>query len=287
MPNQTNQTLQHISSNMRVKFITPSKHHADFVNFDMYNLLRQELTAHGEVEIVDVSPDIVHIFGLWNRSYTMRVRHFRHICVPVVFTSIRGMLPLIDGNGNTTSSLSTRMAVRAVCSSGALIHTCGPVEKSKIEIIAKKSTSEIIGNPTMTSGFGADDMLRKFESLYVNESQRNVSRIRNEISERVGKLHATDDKCIMDICSRILYIKKRYIMQNIPLAFLQETADVMTNSDYDEDTMRDALAELKLYDFASYAMTLLRNNADLTEGFMPLAYTEGNLVGRMENVIIK
>lgn len=76
-------------------------------------------------------------------------------------------------------------------------------------------------------------------------------------------------------------------MQNIPYAYLTETVETMTQTNYDEDLMRTTLEKMKLSKFAAYTMSLLRNKANLTEGFMPLASLEGKEVERMENVTIQ
>ena len=49
---------------MRIRIIIPSRLHPDYINAEMCDLLRRELPACGEAEIVDLSPDIVHIFGI-------------------------------------------------------------------------------------------------------------------------------------------------------------------------------------------------------------------------------
>ena len=129
-------------------------------------------------------------------------------------------------------------------------------------------------------------MSEAFCNLYVSAIQDNEARLKHDIDRYIERM-GVDDKCINDICARILYIRKRYKMQNIPYPYLTETADVMTRSNYDENLMRSTLEKMKLSKFAAFTMSLLRNKANLTEGFMPLASLDGKEVERMENVTIQ
>ena len=103
---------------MRVKYIIPPKFRPDFINQELYTNLRHEMEIHDEVEIVDLSPDIVHIFGIWNNSFARRVERYRSIDIPVIFTSINEILNIVNRNGHVTSGLDAIMAVKKL----SLIH---------------------------------------------------------------------------------------------------------------------------------------------------------------------
>lgn len=271
---------------MRVKYIIPPKLRPDFINQEMYTNLRHDMENHDEVDIVDLSPDIVHIFGIWSSSYARRVERYRSIDIPVIFTSINEILDIVSSSGHITSSLDAVMAIRKIASLNASIHVCGKTEENIIRKYAKKAVIKTVMNTTFTSLISRDEVSAEFYKIYVSETANNEKKIREMISTRIGSI-GVNDKCILDICSRILYIKQRYHMQNIPLDYLKETAKAMTESNYDENVMRQTLAKMKLLDFASFTMTLLRNKANLTEGFMPIKNSEGKTVDKMEKVIIQ
>lgn len=270
---------------MRVKFIIAPKKNPEYINIGMYDNLCREFNTHGKVDIVDVSPDIVHIFGIWNRKYANHAEHYRKIGVPVIFTSAKGVLPIILKSGRVTNNIATRIAIRKICRLGTVVHVCGKMEERIISGFAKNARVKIIANASFTSLISQKDMCDCFYNLYTTEIESNEILIRECIRKKIHKANI-NDTVIADICSRLLYIRQRYKMQNIPLSYIEETARIMTESDYDENAMRQALKIIKLQKFAAYAMTLLNRKAKLTEGFMPLASSAGRTVTKLENVII-
>lgn len=270
---------------MRVKFIIAPTKHPDYINIGMYENLCREFQSHDKVDIVDLSPDIVHIFGIWNRKYASYAEHYRRIGVPVIFTSVNGMLSIILKSGRITNNISTRIAIRKICRIGAVVHVCGKMEERIISGLTKNVTIKTIANASFTSLISLKDMCDSFYNLYTTEIDSNEIRIRERIQKKIHDANI-DDTVIADICSRLLYIRQRFKMQNIPLFCLEETARVMTESDYDENVMRQALKIMKLQKFSAYTMTILKRRANLTEGFMPLACSNGRTVAKLENVII-
>lgn len=271
---------------MRVKYIIPSNQHLDCINLKMYELLCHELQTHDKVDIVDSNPDIVHIFGMWDAHHSGCVDRYRSIGVPVVFTCIEGISPLVNAEGYTTKNMSTCLALKSISKSKTIVHVCGAAEDALVKQIAKNTDTIQILNPYVTSLVTTQLMSEAFCNLYVSAIQDNEARLKHDIDRYIERM-GVDDKCINDICARILYIRKRYKMQNIPYPYLTETADVMTRSNYDENLMRSTLEKMKLSKFAAFTMSLLRNKANLTEGFMPLASLDGKEVERMENVTIQ
>lgn len=49
---------------MRIKYIIPSKPSPSYINIEMWQMLVHELTVCDQVDIVDMSPDIVHIWHM-------------------------------------------------------------------------------------------------------------------------------------------------------------------------------------------------------------------------------
>ena len=271
---------------MRIRIIIPSRLHPDYINAEMCDLLRRELPACGEAEIVDLSPDIVHIFGIWNSSFAKRVEAYRNIGVPVVFTSLDGILSLKKSSGGNTHSITPTAAVRRVAKSGAIIHVCGKFERSTIIEVAKYADVRIISNASHTATTDTATMTAQTIDLY-RETIDTADRLtREKINKKLDKIDITDHT-IRDICSRILYIKQRIIMCNLPQVYLDQTSHLLINSDYNEKEMRNVLEQLKLTRFAAYTMTLLAESSTLTEGFMPLESDSGKTVEKMKKYIIK
>lgn len=271
---------------MRIKYIIPSRLHPDYINAEMCELLRRELSACDETEIVDLSPDIVHFFGIWNSAYAKRVETYRNMGVPVVFTSLDGILSLKKSSGANTHNISHTAAVRRVAKSGAIIHVCGKFEKSTIASVAKTADIRIISNATHTATTDNATMTAQTLALYKLICETNEHLIREKIRKRMDKV-SIEDTSIYEICSRIMYIRQRFIMCNIPQNYLDETSRILTESDYNEKEMRNVIEQLHLTKFAAQTMALLADSSTLTEGFMPLASDNGKVVEKMKKYIIQ
>ena len=220
---------------MRIKYVIPSKPSPSYINIEMWQMLVHELTVCDQVDIVDMSPDIVHIFGIWNMHNVRLVEQYRSKDIPVVFTSINGVLSIVNRDGRQVNSPNIIYAVRRIVRSSAI--------------------------------------------------RSNDIAVRNRISRQIAKYNI-QDKSIHDICTRLMYIRQRFKMLNIPQSVLDETSQVMIGSDYDEKSMRRALDEMHLSKFASYTMALLESNSSLTEGFMPIDSLDGKVVSDMQKLII-
>ena len=257
---------------MRIKYVIPSKPSPSYINIEMWQMLVHELTVCDQVDIVDMSPDIVHIFGIWNMHNVRLVEQYRSKDIPVVFTSINGVLSIVNRDGRQVNSPNIIYAVRRIVRSGAVVHACGQLEQTFLSGFAKSSGS-------------VDDMVALFRSLYGSAIQSNDTAVRNRISRQIAKYNI-QDKSIHDICTRLMYIRQRFKMLNIPQSVLDETSQAMIDSDYDEKSMRRALDEMHLSKFASYTMALLESNSSLTEGFMPIDSLDGKVVSDMQKLII-
>lgn len=270
---------------MRIKYVIPSKPSPSYINIEMWQMLVHELTVCDQVDIVDMSPDIVHIFGIWNMHNVRLVEQYRSKDIPVVFTSINGVLSIVNRDGRQVNSPNIIYAVRRIVRSGAVVHACGQLEQTFLSGFAKSSGIHVITNAAFTSTVSVDDMVALFRSLYGSAIQSNDTAVRNRISRQIAKYNI-QDKSIYDICTRLMYIRQRFKMLNIPQSVLDETSQVMIGSDYDEKSMRRALDEMHLSKFASYTMALLESNSSLTEGFMPIDSLDGKVVSDMQKLII-
>ena len=273
---------------MRIKYITPPKVRPGYIHAELCQMLRKELPTCEDVEIVNLSPDIVHVFGIWNSTNAKLVERYRRIGIPVIFTSVNGMLSLVGKESHDSCSIATKTALRRICKSGAVIHTCGKMENSIIKSIARTADTQIIGNALLSATTDAKTMEECLISLYKSTCEANDTNIKQKIAANIDKVTATDgDITITAICARIMYIRQRFIMHNIPQAYLDETSQQMTKSDYDEDKIKVVLKDLNMSQFASYVMTLLNDCSTLTEGFMPIKSTSGKTVENMKKYIIQ
>lgn len=270
---------------MRIKFIIPSKDNSDYINYELYHILRQELNSLGEVDIVDDSPDIVHVFGTWSNKCFKTMYKYRKIGVPVVFTSLMGMIPLVNKNGMPITNSNTHIAIKKMAKKNIIVHVCGSKETLLIKQVTSKANVVQILNPSFTSLMTARQMSKCFFELYTSEIKRNEKEIIEVISRQLVSLNI-EDPIIFDICLRLIYIKKRFIMHNIPIEYLRETSKKLYVSNYDERLLRNIIITLKMSKTASAIMSLLKDVTNLTEGFMPIEYTDGKYVEQMKKYIL-
>ena len=270
---------------IRVKYIIPDKLSDTHINRGLPDLLRQRLPVSGAMLVVDKLPQIVHVFGLWNSVYAKLLKRLRRKGLPVVFTSIEGLSPLLNVNGNTTNDIIRIAAIRQICTSCNIIHVCGNTEKALLESLSKKARTKAILNSMFTSLTDEETMLSMFQNTYISAYEQNTKLIRESISKKVKT--ATNDGTIAEICSCLMYIRSLYISGCIPQKVLDDTTSTMMTHDYDETEMANVLKALKMLRFSSFCMSLLENRTQLTEGFMPIPAASGKIDNRMLNMIVE
>ena len=250
---------------MRVHLITAQKVKPEYINYGMYETLCRGLSDHGKATIVDTNPDIVHIFGLWNRHYANVAAKYAKRGIPVVFTSLDGLPQLMRMYRKPMSTCRIRRITRVA----AVTQVCGATEEGIVRRIDSKAQCEIIRNPSYTTLTSAEELLTSIEHLYVKVVDEHDKKIRSGISNRVAALHGCDD-AMKEICSQMLYLKYLLHRGSIPKGFITNLASTLTATDYDEDKMAATMKRLGTYKMSARAMQVMGDLGILTEGFMPM-----------------
>ena len=269
---------------MRIQLIIPQETHRDFINRELCQSLHQNLSNLDGVELVDTSPEIVHIFGVWNNASAQKTESYRKKKIPVIFTPIKGLANLKLSDGATTNNISIRQAIKNIAKRGAVIHVCGKQENACIKGIARNAETAIIANSSFTATTDNQKMVSQFAKIYSSSYQANDNKIREGIRQQIKKIKGIKADTV-SFCEHIMYIRQRYIMGNIPKSYIEETSKLIRTSDYDEKEIEKVLDGLKVASFAAYIMTLLEDTANLTEGFMPIEQKRGKIVKKMESII--
>lgn len=270
---------------MRVEYIIQKKMSAYNVNRGVFDILHQRISSAGVFTIVDKSPEIIHIIGQWSKSWADKIESLHKKGIPVVFTSASGLSPLLNAKGNRTMRLMRIVAIRRICKYSTVIHTGGPAEDGIIKSFASSAKTVIVPNAAVTSAITEDTMVAKFSAIYSDAYTRNNTRIKNSIEATVEK--QTDNKVIANICACIMYLKALYHSGCIPQKDIDEASAVMTSSNYNEAEAVDVMRKLGLLQFAEYCMAFLENNANLTEGFMPVRAKQGKTARKMQKMIVQ
>ena len=77
------------------------------------------------------------------------------------------------------------------------------------------------------------------------------------------------------IIAQIMQIKSRMPHQNIPQKYLDDLHTLLYADDYDEDAIKQELAEKKLSSYAASVFQTMTDKTGLTEGFMPIPAKKG------------
>ena len=254
---------------MRIKFISLVKSSATPLNKDLLSTISENISAFGDVEVVDTAPDLVHICGKWSSASATTIKHYTNKGVPVVFTSANGL----------TEQLTTLSCMLAP----NVFHCCGPAEARLIKKISPKASIVVIANEKFTSTTDTTTMLRLFNELYVKTYNEHEACVKEAIQQ---KLKGVSDEAIKDIIALLLYLQYAYKRETIRQTLLDSLSDTLINSDYDEGAMHKTLSDMRLLSFAASSMALLEEKSHLTEGFMPIASSADKQMKHMTKYII-
>lgn len=256
---------------MRVKFISLVKGSASPLNKELPGTIADNISSIGDVEVVDNAPDLVHVFGKWSGTTATTIKGYTLKGIPVVFTSANGLVDVL-----TTPSPMLAPTV---------FHCCGPAEAGLIKKRLPKASVEVIANKQFTLTTDRTTMLRLFNDLYVKVYNEHEAKLMSEINNKVKALNVSD-YAINEICSQLLYLQYAFRRETIRQSLLDSLSDILINSNYDEEAMRQALNALKISSFAASVMALLESNSHLTEGFMPIATSDDKTTKQMQKHII-
>lgn len=254
---------------MRIKFISLVKSSATPLNKDLLSTISESINAFGDVEVVDTTPDLVHICGKWSSASATTIKHYTNKGVPVVFTSANGLAEQL-------TTLSCMLAP-------TVFHCCGPAEARLIKKISPKASIVVIANEKFTSTTDTTTMLRLFNELYVKTYNEHEAHVKEAIQQ---KLKGVSDEAIKDIIALLLYLKYAYKRETIRQTLLDSLSDTLINSDYDEGAMHKTLSDMRLLSFAASSMALLEEKSHLMEGFMPIDSSADKQMKHMTKYII-
>ncbi len=265
---------------MRVSFIAPTRNRREYINYEMYETLKRTSENAEGITVADDFPDVVHIFGTWNNSFSKLCKVFARRGIPIIFTCIEG-LPASTWLGK---SPKRKYFSRKINHLATGLHVCGDTEKALIKGKGNASRIYCINNACQTSLISCEEMANKAVEMYKKVIDDNECLTKKHIAAFLKQKKINDDT-IKAICFKLLYIKQLLRRGNLPRHLLQDLADCLTISNYDEDKMSTTLKKAGIMRFASRMMYVLNNNSTLTEGFMPIAATGDKQAKHIESLI--
>lgn len=270
---------------MRILFIDNCNTSACPTCFGLQNLLVKSMETFGDIDVVNSSPDIVHMFGDWSESSVKKVKSFSNIGIPLVFSATEGLSSLLNRDGFPKKSIAHKRIVKEI-SQHAYIHCYGSTEDKLLRSIFSRLKSKVILNPEYTSLTNNENAATAFHDLYTSVYSSHELSIRKSIEGKISKV-CKEQVTISEICFRLLYIKYLFKRSGIKQNYLDEVSRFMIDNGYDESLMREKLKALHLLKFASSCMSLLEQVSTLTEGFMPVVASNDKTTRSMRKLIIQ
>ena len=127
-------------------------------------------------------------------------------------------------------------------------------------------------------------MASEYKNVYENVIKTNDDALWEDVEHQVGLIKESDP-VILNICKNLLYARKLSERKNIPQIFLNQLADLLEKSDFDEDKLGEVLKLIRLYEFTQRLEYLMQETANLTEGFMPVPRKEDKTARAMLRII--
>lgn len=245
---------------MRVKLITINNNIPYCHNIAMVTQIEDAVCKNTEIEIVDTSPDIVHMFGQWSLRSEQKIKEWVKLKIPVIFTSIDGMSSLIHSQTSIVKKIVT--ASTSICVSG-------PKEQNILLSRFGATNIQIIANPLVTSTITEKEFANKIYETYQKQIEEFDKDIRRGIQKQMVKLKEKNDT-ISKICSTLLYAQYQVHRKDLRKSVIDELVQTLMTEHYDEDKVCKDLKALDIYRFSQRMMSVAQQYATLTEGFMPV-----------------
>ena len=189
-----------------------------------------------------VDADIVLVIGAWTWQGAQIAKKAKQMDIPYIVCPLGDISERNCKNPYLKRSLQQSMYQKAMYAKANLIVATTPMEKNYLE---KKGWNKRIA-----------------------------------LIRYAGYSHLTNTEAIaaqtkQAIIAQIMQIKSRMPHQNIPQKYLDDLHTLLYADDYDEDAIKQELAEKKLSSYAASVFQTMTDKTGLTEGFMPIPAKKG------------
>ena len=246
---------------MRIHLYSSALLEKDDYKSKFINILQHYLSLSPDVVLTAENPDIVHVFdGKDKRNITYSAKLY-NMEIPVLLSPLNSF---------------------------TAFHASGQLEYNQLTTLAVGKNTRLIENSVITNSITDELMAQQFVEYYKEILVIHYQFIKEKINQKVSKLITSDvdvNGSMKKLCSMFLYIEYLYRRHNIPFSILQELSTTMFEAEYNEDKFAEYLETLKITNFVASLESVLFSRSLLTEGFMPIAFKEGKLADKIENLI--
>lgn len=223
--------------------------------------------------LTDENPDVVHIIGAWD-NHAVKIANDaikRHIAW--VYTPAGALSPWYKP---TSSHSKLSFKASATISSGAM----------EQELLSGQDSRKLhlILNAVTTATTTQEEMATQYKEVYKLAFDNTDEALWEEVNKRIGMLKEKDES-ILEISRNLLYAQYLSVRGNIPQKFLNKLSALMTDSNYNEDTMAEVLKLINIDIFTQHLEYVMMEKSELTEGFMPIIYKKDSTSEKMISIV--
>jgi hypothetical protein len=272
---------------MRIHLYTSALLEKDDYKSKFINILQHYLSLSPDVVLTAENPDIVHVFdGKDKRNITYSAKLY-NMEIPVLLSPLTSFLPWNNHRRKAEKGV-LKPKKYPIVKFVTAFHASGQLEYNQLTTLAVGKNTRLIENSVITNSITDELMAQQFVEYYKEILVIHDQFIKEKINQKVSKLITSDvdvNGSMKKLCSMFLYIEYLYRRHNIPFSILQELSTIMFEVEYNEDKFAEYLETLKITNFVASLESVLFSRSLLTEGFMPIAFKEGKLADKIENLI--
>lgn len=236
---------------------------------DMVEGLRGMLNQDAAHHIGNENPDIVHLFGQFDWKTRHLLDRYHDLQIPTVLTVCNALSTYTQKSAELKQKTG-RMLKKQVLKRATAIHAIGETEAAALQISMPDLQVSIIANAAVTGATSFKEMTNELIQLYSATLSKHEQAVQEAIEKKMASAKVDAANEVHKVCKQLLY--GRYLNKRglLTTERLEETANLLISTDYDEDLLAALLPKLGLKTFTEELLALLEEEALLTEGFMPI-----------------
>lgn len=266
---------------MRVQLFMSEKTHDIGVNRELLAAITRQCQQRQDIILTDENPDIVHLFGSWEKSVSILANQLYKKTIPYVYSPLGGLLPWHTAHHAHKIGLSAQKKIAARAST---IHARSPLERNFLMEGKWNKEVVVIKNSAITNEIQEKEMVDDIIKLYNEIIASYLFKTREDIREKVLNLEEEDEN-IRYVFEKILLAHHEMHRGNMSQESLNGLAQAMTAVDYDEDKMAALLHQHKLDKFLGRLEQVMMEKSTLTEGFTTLPPIQDKITEQMKESI--
>ena len=272
---------------MRIHLYTSALLEKDDYKSKLIKILQHYLSLSPDVVLIAENPDIVHFFDAKDKHNIAYATKLYNMEIPILVSPLNSFFSW-NSHHQRAKEETLKPKKYPIVNFVTAFHASGQLEYNQLKTLKTNKNIRLIENSVITNSITDELMAHQFVDYYKEILLLHDKIVKEKINQKVSKFIASDvdvNGNMKNLCSMFLYIEYLYHRHNIPFNILQELSTAMFEAEYNEDKFAEYLETLKITNFVEALESVLFSRSLLTEGFMPIAFKEGKLADKIENLI--